>query len=251
MGNYKVLIVEDELIVAKDIKHSLERINYEVIGLASDVSEAIELVEKNQPEIVLMDIMLRGGDSGIDAAEIIRKDFKLPVVFLTAYADSATLERAKRAQSYGYILKPFKAVDLQTTIELAIYKHGKEMEVERERDLLSTIVENGDLSSNEIYVRASSKLVKIKKEKIMFVEALKDYVILHAEDKKFTIHTTMKDIESKLGNKDFVRIHRSFIVRLDKIESIELPNLRLENDNHILPIGGSYKDELFGRINTI
>ena len=114
MGNYKVLIVEDELIVAKDIKHSLERINYEVVGLASDVSESIELMEQNQPDIVLMDIMLRGGDSGIDAAEIIRKDFKVPVIFLTAYADSATLERAKRAESYGYILKPFKAVDLQT-----------------------------------------------------------------------------------------------------------------------------------------
>ena len=251
MGNYKVLIVEDELIVAKDIKHSLERINYEVVGFASDVSETIELIKQNQPDVVLMDIMLRGGDSGIDAAEIIRKDFKIPVIFLTAYADSATLERAKRAESYGYIIKPFKMVDLQTSIELAVYKHTKEMEVERERDLLSTIVENGDVSSNEIYVRASSKLVKIKKEKILFVEALKDYVILHAEDKKFTIHTTMKDIESKLGNKEFVRIHRSFIVRLDKIESIELPNLRLEKDNHILPIGGSYKDELFGRINTI
>ena len=73
MGNYKVLIVEDELIVAKDIKHSLERINYEVVGLASDVSEVIELIEENHPDIVLMDIMLRGGDSGIEAAEIIRK----------------------------------------------------------------------------------------------------------------------------------------------------------------------------------
>ena len=106
---------------------------------------------------------------------------------------------------------------------------------------------------NKFYITVNNfnKLVKIKKEKILFVEALKDYVILHSEEKKFTIHTTMKDIESKLGNREFVRIHRSFIVRLDKIESIELPNLRLENDNHILPIGGSYKDDLFGRIHTI
>jgi len=224
-----------------------------VIGITEVVNgqDAIDKLKENIFDIVLMDIMLRGGESGIDAAEIIRKQYKIPVIFLTAYADSATLERAKRAESYGYIIKPFKVVDLQTSIELAVYKHTKEMEVERERDLLSTIVENGDVSSNEIYVRASSKLVKIKKEKILFVEALKDYVILHSDEKKFTIHTTMKDIESKLGTKEFVRIHRSFIVRLDKIESIELPNLRLENDNHILPIGGSYKDELFGRINTI
>ena len=121
MANYKVLIVEDELIVAKDIKHSLERINYEVVGLASDVSEVIELIEENHPDIVLMDIMLRGGDSGIEAAEIIRKEYKIPVIFLTAYADSATLERAKRAESYGYIIKPFNPKELN----LKLRKHYK------------------------------------------------------------------------------------------------------------------------------
>jgi DNA-binding LytR/AlgR family response regulator len=251
MANYKVLIVEDELIVAKDIQHSLERIGYDVTGIASDTNQAIELMQETQPNVVLMDIMLRNGDSGIDTAEILRNDFRVPVIFLTAYADSVTLEKAKKAETYGYILKPFKAVDLQTNIELAVYKHGKELEVQKERDVLANYIDQVDSNSSDIFVRTNNKLIRLRKEHILFVEALKDYVILHLENKKYTIHTTMKDIETKLGSKEFVRIHRSFIVRLDKIESIELPNLRLEKDSHILPIGGSYKEDLFSRINMI
>ena len=251
MANSKVLVVEDELIVAKDIQHNLERLGYDVIGIASDMEESLQLVVEKEPDVVLMDIMLRNGESGIDIADAIRKDYKIPVIFLTAYADVATIEKAKKAESYGYILKPFKSVDLQTTIELAIYKHAKELEVEKERDILANYIDQGETVSNDVFVRTSNKLIKLKKEHILYVEALKDYVIVHLKNQKYTLHTTMKDIESKLGNKDFIRIHRSFIIQMDKVESIELPNLRLEGESQLLPIGGSYKDELFSRINMI
>lgn len=252
MAKNKVLIVEDEIIVAKDIQHSLERLGYEIIGIASDQDQVINLIDQSIPDIVLMDIMLRNEQNGVEIAEFIRTNYQIPVIFLTAYADKATLERAKLAESYGYILKPFKTIDLQTNIELAIYKHSKEMQVEKERDFLANIVENTDSTMvNDIYVRSSNKLIRLKKDKILFVEALKDYVMVHLQDKKYTIHTSMKEIESKLGSKSFIRIHRSFIVQLDAIESIELSNLRIENTSHILPIGGSYKEELFAKINTI
>ena len=251
MANFKILIVEDELIVAKDIQHNLERLGYEVVGIASEMQESLQLMNDKEPDLVLMDIMLRNGESGIDIAETIRIEFKKPVIFLTAYADVATIEKAKKAESYGYILKPFKSVDLQTTIELAIYKHAKELEVEKERDILANYIDQGETVSNDVFVRTSNKLIKLKKEHILYVEALKDYVIVHLKNQKYTLHTTMKDIESKLGNKDFIRIHRSFIVQMDKVESIELPNLRLEGESNLLPIGGSYKDELFSRINMI
>jgi DNA-binding LytR/AlgR family response regulator len=252
MGKNKVLIVEDEIIVAKDIQHSLERLGYEIIGIASDQDQVIKLIDKASPNIVLMDIMLRNEQNGVEIAEFIRTNYHIPVIFLTAYADSVTIDRAKLAESYGYILKPFKVIDLQTNIELAIYKHSKEMQVEKERNFLQNFVENTDSTMmNDIYVRSSNKLIRLKKDKILFVEALKDYVMVHLQDKKYTIHTSMKEIESKLGNKLFIRIHRSFIVRLDVIESIELSNLSIENTSHILPIGGSYKEELFSKINTI
>lgn len=251
MSKTKILIVEDESIVAKDIQFSLNKLGYAVCGIASSSDKAIDLAGKEQPDLVLMDIMLKGDINGIDTALKMKEMFTVPVIFLTAYADEATLEKAKIAEPYGYIIKPFKEVDLQTTIEVAVYKHGKEQAIKRERDFLYSIVENKDASSDFIFVKSNSKLVKLRTADIFYVEALKDYVVIHTSDTRFTIHSTMKDIETKLGMSDFVRVHRSFIVRMDKIASIEYPNLTLEKDKKVIPIGGSYRDELNNRIRLV
>ncbi|MCF8416663.1 MAG: response regulator transcription factor, partial [Crocinitomicaceae bacterium] len=204
-----------------------------------------------RPDIVLMDIMLKGEMNGIETAEIIRNELAIPVIFLTAYADESTLAKAKVTEPYGYIIKPFKEIDLHTSIEMAIYKHAKEQEIIRERDLLFSIIENKEVSADFIFVKSNSRLVKLKTEDIYYIEALKDYVVIHTADTRYTIHSTMKDIESKMGTTDFVRVHRSFIVRLDKIASIEFPNLTLENDKKVIPIGGSYRDDLNNRIRMV
>ena len=91
----------------------------------------------------------------------------------------------------------------------------------------------------------------MKTSDILFVEALKDYVVINTPEAKYTIHSTMKDIQNKLPQKEFQRIHRSYIVRLDKIVAIEQPNVVIEGGKKLLPIGGSYKDELFQRINLV
>jgi DNA-binding LytR/AlgR family response regulator len=93
--------------------------------------------------------------------------------------------------------------------------------------------------------------VKINCKDIYFIEALKDYVVINTTDTRYTVHSTMKDIETKMGTEEFVRVHRSFIVRLDKIATIEFPNLTLENNKKTVPIGGSYRDDLNSRLNLI
>jgi DNA-binding LytR/AlgR family response regulator len=251
MSKINILVVEDESIVSKDIQHSLNKLGYNVVGAASTGEKAIELARSERPDIVLMDIMLKGEMNGIETAEIIRNEMSIPVVFLTAYADESTLSKAKVTEPYGYIIKPFKEIDLHTSIEMAIYKHGKEQEIIRERDLLYSIVESKDSSADFIFVKSNSKLVKLKTEDIYYIEALKDYVVIHTADTRYTIHSTMKEIENKMGTSDFIRVHRSFIVRLDKIASIEFPNLTLENDKKVIPIGGSYRDDLNNRIKMV
>lgn len=251
MSKTNILVVEDESIVSKDIQHSLKKLGYNVIGAASTGEKALEIARTERPDIVLMDIMLKGDMNGIETAEIIRSELSVPVVFLTAYADESTLSRAKVTEPYGYIIKPFKEIDLHTSIEMAIYKHGKEQEIIRERDLLYSIVENKEGSTDFIFVKSNSKLVKLKTSDIFYIEALKDYVVIHTGDTRYTIHSTMKEIENKMGSSDFIRVHRSFIVRLDKIASIEFPNLTLENDKKVIPIGGSYRDELNSKIKMV
>jgi DNA-binding LytR/AlgR family response regulator len=93
--------------------------------------------------------------------------------------------------------------------------------------------------------------VKLRMSDIYYIEALKDYVVINTLATRYTIHSTMKDIEAKLPESEFMRVHRSFIVRIDKIVAIEPPNLILENDKKIIPIGGSYRDELTKRLNLV
>lgn len=251
MSKINVLVVEDESIVSKDIQHSLKKLGYNIVGASATGEKAIELASSERPDVVLMDIMLKGEMNGIEAADRIKKDLSIPIIFLTAYADELTLSKAKITQPYGYILKPFKEIDLHTTIEMAIYKHTKEQEVVKERDLLYSIIENKEKNKEYIFVKSNSKLVKLKTTDVFYIEALKDYVVIHTNDKRYTIHSTMKDIEQKMGNKEFLRVHRSYIIRLDKIATIEQPNLTLENVDKLIPIGGSYKDVLIKKINQV
>lgn len=123
MTGAKILVVEDENIVALEIKKRLQKLGYVVPGVASTGEDAISKAEGILPDLVLMDIMLKGEIDGIHAAGEIRKRFNIPVVYLTAYSDEETLQRAKLTEPYGYILKPFEEDDLRTTIEIALYRH--------------------------------------------------------------------------------------------------------------------------------
>jgi DNA-binding LytR/AlgR family response regulator len=251
MAVTNVLVVEDEKIVNKDIQLSLKKLGYNVVGSADNGADAIKEALEKKPDIVLMDIMLKGTMNGIEAASEIRDKMNIPVVYLTAYTDESTLERAKKTEPHGYIIKPFKEVDLHTTIEMAIYKHSKEMELVKERDMLYNIVEGSKEEQDHIFVKSNSRLVKLRVSDIYFVEALKDYVVINTLEKRYTIHSTMKDIQSKLRADKFMRIHRSYIINTDRIAAIEQPNVILENDKKVIPIGGSYKDELADRINLM
>jgi class 3 adenylate cyclase len=132
----KILIAEDENIIAFDIAENIRRLGYEVTGIARTSQEVIEKARDLKPDLILMDIMLDENTSGVDAADQIRTLFDIPVVFLTALADKETIKRAKLTEPFGYILKPFETRTLHTTIEMAVYKHDVNLKVkERTREL--------------------------------------------------------------------------------------------------------------------
>ncbi|MCD4653135.1 response regulator [bacterium] len=126
MANEKILIVEDETIVAMGIRKTLTSLGYQVTGIASSGIKALQKAEETRPDLVLMDIQLKGGMDGIETAIIIRDNFGFPVIFLTAFADNETLERAKITESYAYLVKPFQKRELNIAIEMALYKHKME-----------------------------------------------------------------------------------------------------------------------------
>ena len=145
MANAQILVVEDEGIIAKDIQNTLESLGYAVPAIASSGEEAIKKATETLPDLVLMDIVLTGHMDGVEAAGQIRDRFDIPVVYLTAYADNKTLQRAKITEPYGYILKPFSERELYTTIEMALYKHKMEKKLrESEQWLATTLKSIGD-----------------------------------------------------------------------------------------------------------
>ncbi|MEL6459595.1 MAG: ATP-binding protein [Cyanobacteria bacterium J06621_15] len=181
----KILVVEDERIIACDIKYCLESSDYNVLAVIAYGEQAIEQVEILQPDLVLMDVMLKGEMNGVQAAEVIINKFNIPVVFLTAHSDESTLIKAKATQPFGYIFKPFEETQLITTIEIALSKHQKEIlmrdELQKEKEMrelksrfvsmvshefrnpLSTI-----LNSTELLANHSQEISENKKEEYLY-----------------------------------------------------------------------------------
>jgi len=160
LSKIKVLVVEDERIVAKDIQNTLINLGYEVPAIASTGEEAIKKAGELRPDIVLMDIVLKGEIDGIEAAGQIKAKLRIPIIYLTAYEDEETLDRAKITEPLGYILKPFEERDLHTTLEMALYKHSMETKLHESEERYRSLVE---YSPDGIAIEFDKKIIFVNK----------------------------------------------------------------------------------------
>lgn len=144
MATVKILVVEDEGIVAMDIENTLKNLGYSVPVVASSGERAVKKAVEVSPDLILMDIMLKGDMDGIQAAQKIREVLNVPIVYLTAYGDNSTLQRAKITEPFGYILKPFEERELYITIEMALYKHSLEKKIKCSEQHLQSVINSVD-----------------------------------------------------------------------------------------------------------
>ena len=149
MSVAKILIVEDENIVALDLKRRLDKLNYNVVGMAANANRALELVEQFQPDIVLMDIHIQGKTDGIEVAKILFEQYHIPVIFLTAYSEDSTLLRAKESKPYGYLIKPYSERELHAGIQVALTKSRADKDVRDTKLHLQLALDAGNLSTWE------------------------------------------------------------------------------------------------------
>ena len=156
-----VMVVEDELIVAEDLTHWLASLGYTVGARAATGQEAVQRCEATRPDLILMDILLPGDMDGIEAAEIIRQRFDIPVVYITASSDDATLSRAKVTEPFGYILKPFDERGLYSTIEMALYKHQSEKRIRNSEERFRLLYEHAPVAFQSL--DADGHLVQVNK----------------------------------------------------------------------------------------
>ena len=140
MHDAEILIVEDEGITALAVKHKLERLGYSVLAVESSGKGAIEKTRQLKPDLILMDIMLKGEIDGIETTDRINKDFNIPIIYLTAYSENNILEKAKLTMPYGYVTPPFSDGDLKSTIEIALYKHQNEGKIRESEENLNAFL---------------------------------------------------------------------------------------------------------------
>ena len=238
----KILIVEDEMLIAANIAIQLETLGYEVAGIIPRGEEAIKSVQHEKPDLVLMDINLKGELDGIETAIKMQQEDSIPIIYLTANSDDAHFNRAKATSPYAFLSKPFKKLDLQRAIELASVRILQESN-EPKAELNSLKLED------RIFVRQNDLMCKILIADILYLEADRNYCQVFTKDKNYLLINTLKNMEDKLPADTFQRIHRSYIINLKQVNEFNHNNITV--GNKILPMSKELRPELMARLQTI
>ncbi|NQT23867.1 PAS domain S-box protein [candidate division KSB1 bacterium] len=207
MQKSRVIIVEDELLIAEDIHLGLEGLGYEIVAVSVNSEDALRDVRQHRPDVVLMDILLQGKSVGIQTADAIRREFDVPVIYLTSYSDKKTLEQAKITEPYGYSLKPFHTEALQSVIEMALYKHRIEKKLKQNQAWLSTILTSlgeaiivTDAEGAVQFINPKGEEISGYKQDEVIGNRLEEYI--HFQDEKTgapIIWNPIKEIKSQTG----------------------------------------------------
>ena len=243
----KILIVEDEMIIAAKISMQLTSLGYEVTGILPKGEEALLHVEENKPDIILLDINLKGKLDGIETAMQIQNRNNIPVIYLTANSDEATFNRAKITKPAAFIAKPFKQLDLQRAIELTISRMAED-----NKNFIAepkTGEEQPFILSDRIFVRNKDKMVKIMVSDILYMEADRNYSRIFTAATEYLLSIPLKTIEEKMSLKLFIRIHRSYLINIMHVNEVAEHHVMI--DQKPIPFGTGMKEQLMQRMQTL
>lgn len=243
MEKTRILIVEDDMIIAANISLQLSNRGYEVTGIETKAEEAVHHALDAKPDIILMDIQLKGEYNGIDAAHAIRKYLNIPIIYLTANVDNATFEKAKETHPYAFIAKPFTNLNLERTIALV------EDKLKDIRDKISSEDTFVDSQEDRIFIRNNNKLIKVMLDDILYVEADRNYCKITTDGQTYLVVSPMNKLCEKVDPRYFVRIHRSFVVNFSKLDAVAESYVEIKGK--LIPIGKQYKEVLHGMLNKV
>ena len=236
MSRTRIFVVEDEPLILSDLCATLEELGYEISGEASSATEALSKISDSNSQLVLLDISIDGAQDGVDIAHQLNSSVKLPFIFLTAFYDEATLERARATNPAGYIVKPWDENNLKANIEIALAKRIPKVFNQQEK-------------SDSFFIKHKNEMIAVKAEDIIYAESYDNYTYVHTKTDKYLLSQTLKKIEEKLSNSGFLRVHKSYLVNLIRIDSISEGQLFLNGKE--IPIGRTYKKELLDQISFL
>jgi DNA-binding LytR/AlgR family response regulator len=245
----RLVIVEDEFVIAEDMRERLEQAGYEVAGVFDRAENALNAILKDPPDLMLVDIKLAGDTDGISLVKQIQARMEVPIVYITANSDNATYERAKSTCPQAFLIKPFTTVNLLTSIDLALYNFSARKVVSKIEVNASPIHAEEFIINKCLFVRVNGRFKKIKCEDILFAEASGSYTNIHTHEQRFTVAQNLSQFERKADILNLIRIHRSYVVNINRVDSFEDSNVYIQN--HKLPLGETYRHEFLSKIKFV
>ncbi|PKK37544.1 DNA-binding response regulator [Siphonobacter sp. SORGH_AS_0500] len=243
----RVLIIEDEAVLAMDLCDTLETEGYYVVGIANNGKRALEIYQQNQVDLVLCDINIKGEWDGIETINQLQNIKNVPVIYITALADKETKDRAKLTYPAAYLFKPINNANLNISIELAIQNFLARDASGYTKD--QNKITDKDVQSKEvilkieqsIFIKHNYQFVRIDMQDIIYLEADNTYTTIVTSDKKYSIRLTLNLTLLRLGVEKLMRVHRSYAVNVRKIKSFN--EKEIVADQYTIPMGRQYKDE--------
>jgi DNA-binding LytR/AlgR family response regulator len=246
MATVRILIVEDEPLIAEDLRAHLEELGYEVCAVCDNALDAMAEIGAHVPDLLLLDINLGDGADGVQLAEKVNAKYKVPFIFVTSHSDKAMLERVKAVRPAGFIIKPFDENVLRSQIEIALARYASQVDPHT----APTEAQRSEfVIADSIFIRDKGKLVKVPLNDIHYAQADDNYVTLHTTGKKFVITSTLAAVEEKLKSPYHLRVHRSYLVDLRQVSAVEEGYVRIGKEN--IPVGKTHKEALMARIRTL
>ncbi len=236
----RILIVEDEMLIAAKISLQLTKMGYEVMGILPRGEDALMQCRESAPDILLLDINLKGKWDGVQTAREIQKEQDIPIIYVTANADDDNFNRAKSTKPQAFISKPFKKLDLQRAVELVANRMVEVATDSKDQD------HQPFLLSDRIFVRHKDAMVKIILSDIFYLEADRSYCKIYTADTEYLLSVPLKSLEDKLPPKHFLRIHRSFVINLLQIDKVGEGHVVIADK--AIPISRSHREEFLRRI---
>ncbi|MDO6390845.1 response regulator [Pontibacter sp. BT731] len=251
MARLKLLIAEDDVVIAQNLSLSLESMGYQVCQAVSSGEELLLQVHQHQPDLIILDITLDGKLDGIETAAMLAKATKVPFIFMTAFSDKDTIDRAKQTNPHAYLVKPFDARTLQSSIELAIHNAGTRQLQPTAIPALPTDTVEADnfLLHDALFVKVRNRLEKVMLEDIIWAEAQDIYCNIKTRTHLHLVSQSLKNLEQRLPASQFMRVHRSYIVQLTAIEAIEDNNILIGGKQ--IPIGNTHREALLNRLQIL
>ena len=237
MEKTSVLIVEDSSLVADEISMKLSRNGIGIAGVCATGEEAIEILKTKIPDLIIMDIGLAGALDGISTAQLINQTINIPVIYLTDDTNRTTVDRAKKTFPASYLGKPFNEAELVRAVEIAVSNARGEKG--------NTI----NVLPDHVFIKEGDAYIKIPYQEIVCLEADRAYCKIITTSKTHTQSTNMNNILEKISHKDFVRVHRSYVVNITKITELDGNIIRL--GNHKVEMSRGMREELLKRENIL